>query len=466
MSNLVVLIHGLGGSADKTWGVLRELLCNDDDFESLDIDTYEYPTAMIRFPFSRQIPHIQMLSRGLKSLINAKWANAERIILVGHSLGGLIARQYLLEETKAERPLKVHKLILLASPNNGADLARIGNLISWQHRQLRQLCRQSEFITLLNDDWANLRMQERFDTLYVVAGQDAVVDETSARHTWGTKHFEVVINKTHSEIIKPTGYDDLAYQIIRRFLLLPTSNVENLTRLEIRTVSVELALVLQFVVGESSQILGFMDYFAALRRRLQKCTEAEGLAKSKFEKIRKLLPNEAETRLERFIGYHIKNYLDDLNLVLPIPGQDKVVSDIEPTKKWRYGMLDAWKQLQEDWIDQEGLRSLYEEGLAKGRIWDILGYNSVEEYHRYLSPDTKSILARGQVQDSLLVKYLSKRKTVTEDELRKYGFHQEVIVDVINALITDKLVTPNGNHGFVISELVKDAWETLQKDMA
>jgi len=51
--------------------------------------------------FSRKMPKIQELAAALKTEINNRYADFESIVLVCHSLGGLIARKYLLDEVKA-----------------------------------------------------------------------------------------------------------------------------------------------------------------------------------------------------------------------------------------------------------------------------------------------------------------------------------------------------------------------------
>jgi predicted alpha/beta hydrolase family esterase len=90
---------------------------------------FSYPTMLVRLIpfFSRKMPTIQELAAALRTDINNRYADFGSVVLVCHSLGGLIARKYLLDEVKAKRELRVNGLVLFAVPNNGEDLAHISN---------------------------------------------------------------------------------------------------------------------------------------------------------------------------------------------------------------------------------------------------------------------------------------------------------------------------------------------------
>jgi triacylglycerol esterase/lipase EstA (alpha/beta hydrolase family) len=151
---LVLFIHGLGGSSEETWGKFPFFLRQDDEFtRKYQIRFFSYPTMLVRTIFSRKAPSIQELAAGLRTQIENRYAEFPSVVLVCHSLGGLIARKYLLDEFKAKRQTRVKGIVLFAVPNNGADLAGVANVISWRHRQVRQLCRGSDLIELLNEDW-------------------------------------------------------------------------------------------------------------------------------------------------------------------------------------------------------------------------------------------------------------------------------------------------------------------------
>jgi pimeloyl-ACP methyl ester carboxylesterase len=224
---LLLFVHGLGGAGQATWRAGRhpgfpELISADRALRDLaDTAFFEYPTSLLRLPFARMPPRIRDLAEGLRSQIETRYPDYKSIVLICHSLGGLVARKYLIEEIKQGRELRVDKLLLFAVPNNGAGLAGIARHISWQHSQLTQLCRNAEFIEELNTDWSQLNMSDRVKVRYVVAAQDRIVDKQSAIGQWGNKNVDSVLDADHVSVVKPRGPKDLSFLFFRRFVLGP-----------------------------------------------------------------------------------------------------------------------------------------------------------------------------------------------------------------------------------------------------
>lgn len=217
---LILFIHGLGGDSRKTWGKFPMLIEGDKDLScSYNLDFYSFPTSLFRLPFQEKYPKIQDLANGLKSQIKNKFQEFQEIIFVCHSLGGLIGRKYILEEIKNNNTLKVSKLLLYATPNNGANLASVAKLIPLRHNQLTQLCKGSDFIEFLNEDWSGFNVKEHIKCRYVIAGLDKVVDNQSAKNFWGNQHTETVIDKNHRDVVKPDNKKDLSFIILKNFLL-------------------------------------------------------------------------------------------------------------------------------------------------------------------------------------------------------------------------------------------------------
>ena len=159
---LLLFIHGLGGVAERTWGHFPALIRADRDLAThFETAFYSYPTAILRLPFFAHAPRIQDLAAGLKNQINNRYASWKDIVLICHSLGGLVARKYLLDEVRIGNILRVSKIVLLAVPNNGAGLAEIAQYISWRNLQLKQLCRGADIIEVVNEDWVTSKITEK-----------------------------------------------------------------------------------------------------------------------------------------------------------------------------------------------------------------------------------------------------------------------------------------------------------------
>jgi hypothetical protein len=217
--HLILFVHGIGGSVSGTWREMLSVLKADVELDHCSFDCFAYPTRLIRLPFGPRMPGIQQIARGLGTHISANHAKKRRITLVGHSLGGLIARQHILELIKEDACGAITDLILYASPNTGAALAGIGAVASWRHRHLKQLARESDLLALLNRDWKRLKIEERIRTLYVVGGADSVVDGESSDWQVGASKVATLIEHGHLTIKEPASVSDIRYKVLKDFVL-------------------------------------------------------------------------------------------------------------------------------------------------------------------------------------------------------------------------------------------------------
>lgn len=226
-------MHGLGGS-EETWGEFPKLIKNDEAFTGYEVEIYEYPTSLIRAKsivekFSKllswiipqsKLPTIQEIAEGLRSELRIRYAEYQEIYLVTHSMGGLVARKYLIDFLKDDpSQLRIKKLLLYAVPNNGSDWAELSRL--YKHEQIAQLAKKSDFMVLLNKENRFYKLEEHLDVLYVIGLQDAVVDEHSALGYWGNTQYES-LHKGHMDIVKPKDANDLSYLVLKKFLVSET----------------------------------------------------------------------------------------------------------------------------------------------------------------------------------------------------------------------------------------------------
>jgi len=76
----------------------------------------------------------------------------------------------------------------------------------------------------LNEVWFTLKVGEKVRVKYVVAAQDKVVDEISARSFWGNPDVEVLADRGHRNCVKPSKPSDLSFLILKNFVLSPVSD--------------------------------------------------------------------------------------------------------------------------------------------------------------------------------------------------------------------------------------------------
>ncbi|WP_417798924.1 alpha/beta fold hydrolase [Terasakiella pusilla] len=219
-NKLILLVHGLDGDERTTWGKFISLVNSDSSMKKLfDIRTFGYDANILRVPILKRSANLTDVALGLKTEINMQYSNYEQIFLVGHSMGGLICRQYLVNEYKNESKHKIAGLLLYAVPNSGSALATIGKFAMPWNKQLWNLSRFSNILTTLNHEWDVYNIEGDIPTRYLWGSADNVVSLESAKaHALDTS-FHVLTNKNHRTVCKPEGHKDNSYLILSGFCL-------------------------------------------------------------------------------------------------------------------------------------------------------------------------------------------------------------------------------------------------------
>lgn len=117
---LLLLVHGLGGGL-RTWGDLPALLLSRGD-PIVDVGIYDYTSGLRRFGVSLAASATTVVRQLADELTALSYAS---VIVVGHSMGGVIAQDVVRQLHSSEFPpygrtRKVIGLILLAAPRAGS----------------------------------------------------------------------------------------------------------------------------------------------------------------------------------------------------------------------------------------------------------------------------------------------------------------------------------------------------------
>ncbi|MEW6537899.1 MAG: alpha/beta fold hydrolase [Pseudomonadota bacterium] len=214
---LIIFVHGLSSSPAGTWRSMMELCKHDRALDRYSLASYSYPTTLVSW-FGARMPTIQELSDGLKSEIATRYPTAEHIVIVCHSLGGVVARHFIATEKKAGRRVDHYSLLLFAVPNNGAKIADFGRHFSLSHHHLRQLGTNSDLILSLNRDWAELGVAESVRTLTVVGAGDRIVEPASGRGAADSASLRTLVHYNHGNITKAKSLDDDRYLTLLQFI--------------------------------------------------------------------------------------------------------------------------------------------------------------------------------------------------------------------------------------------------------
>jgi pimeloyl-ACP methyl ester carboxylesterase len=224
---VVVFIHGLGGRSfgkKRTWLNLPEFLW--EDFGEVDVAFHSYNTLFRRLIFWKSVS-LREEARALADDLSL--LPYENIILVGHSLGGVLARLALkqLVDRKDDATLsRIVSTILMASPTLGA----ISPLFDGLSHDARALARDSEIVEEIEQLY-NGSLSPRFDRKLhtpghvplwaITAAADSWVSKLSARAQVPDAQRRAAVG-SHTDVVKPETKESPSYghfvAIMRRIL--------------------------------------------------------------------------------------------------------------------------------------------------------------------------------------------------------------------------------------------------------
>lgn len=212
-NNLLLFIHGFSGEASDTFGSIPDMLMKNSKMDGWDMKPFgysQYVTPEMGKDIWAGIEDIDRISDYLSTSVKYKFDKYDRIAIVAHSLGGLIAQRAILN-FKEEFQNKISHLVLLGTPSYGIEPAKLTKL--WNNRY-QQMSSEGNFITLLRKDWKNKFVGEYPFKLKVVAStDDEFVTIDSCYAPFGKDH-QVTIDGKHLSMVKPENENDDCYALI------------------------------------------------------------------------------------------------------------------------------------------------------------------------------------------------------------------------------------------------------------
>jgi WD40 repeat protein len=230
---LLVFVHGVMGDMDNTWvnaethASWPELIAGDKDLSDLDVFVYGYAS-----PAMGDASTIERISvRFLQQLKDYRFFDEyKEVNFVTHSMGGIITKRALVMlDTPAESSTlqRVHTVIYISVPSNGADLAALASWIS-DNPQFKGMSPKSasDFLESVESDWANLLRQRPAPLLFprTFSAYETLptgpVQVVPALYTSELSDGRVVgFDYNHIDIVKPKDRDAEVYQWVKARLL-------------------------------------------------------------------------------------------------------------------------------------------------------------------------------------------------------------------------------------------------------
>lgn len=235
----LVLVHGFGGG-DGTWGELPRFLRDDAALAGFDVLVWCYPAGLNRLAniaptFYSRDPSIETIGKSLRTVLDhSLHPSIQRIVLIGHSMGGLVIQSFLLEELLAGRSVhlsRVTEVAFLGTPSAGLERARWFRLLN---SQVSNMATNSQFIRTLRKHWSD-EMEKRLNDsgdgtvsfrLTAVAGdKDAFVPLESALGPFPEAEHQIIPGD-HRSMTKPKSQEDVLVRLIKSIATRPSLTVE------------------------------------------------------------------------------------------------------------------------------------------------------------------------------------------------------------------------------------------------
>lgn len=253
--NLILFVHGFCGG-EATWrnGEARsfpELFSDDLQIsENYDIAHFSYFTKLLNL-FAKagkvstlvkrmfRTSHVKLannisieeIGNLLRTEIRFKLQKYDNIIVVAHSMGGLVTKSAITKDVEEKTPSKIKLFISLAVPHQGADAATFGKLIS-DNLQIEGLSPLNDFIHKINDEW--LKTSLRPATKYFYGVHDSVVKKTSAVPIDKEKSDAISVDEDHTSITKPANPVCTIVVAVKQIILDFEKNDPGLSTLELK----------------------------------------------------------------------------------------------------------------------------------------------------------------------------------------------------------------------------------------
>jgi protein SERAC1 len=235
--NLIIFIHGLTGS-NETWknevtnNTFPDLLLTDTVINNnFDMAYFEYFSSFLNIKekvggikslFSKDVSSpknisINEISNVLNTRIDYELEDYDNIILIGHSMGGLIAKRTILKYI--DKHSKIKLFLSLAVPHLGSELATYGDFVT-NNIQVAQLRPLSDETISLTSEWMkryNLPTTKYFRGVY-----EGIVNKNSSV-PMNTKEEDILnIDENHRSISKPKDANSIVIKstivILKDFL--------------------------------------------------------------------------------------------------------------------------------------------------------------------------------------------------------------------------------------------------------
>jgi pimeloyl-ACP methyl ester carboxylesterase/tetratricopeptide (TPR) repeat protein len=224
----VVFVHGLL-SDGSVWNRFVDLMAADEDLAGFTtVSVFTYSTPVVQLMPTRRIPEIDDIADRLGTYLETEVEEADSIVLVTHSQGGLIAQRFLVRTLHRQEGLKLTRIkgvTMYACPNSGSQflLSLRKKAFLWRNPQERGLrpfdrlvvetCQAVDRLVLNAQE--NTKSECAIPLLSVVGIEDNVVRPVEAASNFRTMHAD----GDHFSVVRPSTANASSYRILKAELI-------------------------------------------------------------------------------------------------------------------------------------------------------------------------------------------------------------------------------------------------------
>ncbi len=239
--NIILFVHGfIGGrktwiSDDKSLRLLDYLISEEQIRENYDFALFNYFSKLTDklekvkwvwkiFNGGKKLKKnlsIEDLADLLYSQIQINLKNYEKIIIIAHSMGGLVSKACIIKSIERKSNTNISSYFSLAVPHNGSNLANLGKAIL-NNPHVKDLAPLEEFINNINVKWLSLDNLPK--TTYYQGKADEIVPKTSSIGYDKRQIEPVFSDDDHFSILRPENkYSVVLKSIIDTILTVETN---------------------------------------------------------------------------------------------------------------------------------------------------------------------------------------------------------------------------------------------------
>ncbi|MDQ8943826.1 esterase/lipase family protein [Acinetobacter soli] len=218
MNKYIIFVHGLTGKVGTTWGNFPKYLDEDPSIE-YTVKEFGYTSPNLAWLWFRSAPSISSIANGVLSDIKAHCdIENDDIILIGHSMGGIVIKKILLNLNAKGIKHNITKVCFFDVPHEGSGLANIGKYISLRNRHLKSLVSNASHLDDINDQWVDKSVDKYLNILSIIDANETIVSAMSSKSIFRHHQVETINNVNHISIVKPKTENDNTVIHLKNFI--------------------------------------------------------------------------------------------------------------------------------------------------------------------------------------------------------------------------------------------------------